>query len=193
MELEKDFVPDNDLISSALSGDHAAFEQLFMRYRDEIYQLYMQKTGNNVPDANDMMQETFIRIFVNLHKFDPEYTFRQWLYTIARNVFIDHTRRRKDFIISLESSENYRPELNPPSETPTPEQEMISSQTRFKIDSLLETIPDKYKDMIRLRFINEYSYEEISVKLSIPIGTVKTHIHRAREIFYRLICENGIR
>jgi len=193
MELESDFVPDNDLISKALSGDSAAFGCLFVRYKDEIFQLYLQKTGNNVPDANDMMQETFIRIFLNLHKFDSEYTFRQWIYTIARNIFIDHTRRKKDFIVSLEGPENYRTELNPPSENLTPEQEMINNQTQFKIDSLLETMPEKYKEMIRLRFINEYSYEEISVKLSIPIGTVKTQIHRAREIFYRLICENGIR
>ena len=191
MELEHDLLSDNELVERARNNDTAALEQLFLRYREDLLSLYSHKTGSEA-DAMDMLQETFIKVYVNLHRFNPEYTFSQWIHTIARNTFIDHTRRRKEAVLSMDKVENGQLVTNPPSQTPTPEQEMIISQSNSVFNAMLESLPEKYRTMIILRFFKEYSYEEIAEKLSMPIGTVKTQIHRAREKLYELICRNDI-
>ena len=85
---------DQELIGRVQDEDSTAFEHLFNRYRDSIYQLYMQRTGGNVDDTNDLLQETFVKVYLNLQRYSSRFTFGQWVYTIARNTFIDYTRRR---------------------------------------------------------------------------------------------------
>ena len=140
---------DRRLVELVLEGDDRAFEYLFNRYRDAIHRLFVQRLGG-VNDADDLLQETFIKVYINLHRYSTVYTFGQWVYTIARNTFIDFVRRRQD---DLSIDERFS---SPPSTTPTPE---------------------------------EYSYEEIAANLKLPLGTVKTQIHRAREQMCRLITE----
>lgn len=183
---------DKELIEKALQGDSHAFENLFVRYRDEIMGIYLYKTGNNEADANDMLQDTFVKVFLNLHKFNPGYTFGQWVHTIARNTFIDHARKKKDNIFSIDKVEGDFMPIHPVSTSPTPEQEMMISQSNSIFDSMIESLPQKYRKMIILRFFREYSYEEIAEELSMPIGTVKTRIYRARERLLELICKNDI-
>lgn len=173
---------DRQLARLVLGGDTAAFEYLFDRYRDAIHRLFLQRTGN-AEDADDLLQETFIKVYMNLHRYSPEYTFGQWLYTIARNTFIDFTRKsRSDLPIDERFSA-------PAATAPTPEESIINSQQRVQIEHYLESLPEQYKKLFRLRFIDEYSYEEIAEKLHLPMGTVKTQIHRARERMCRLITE----
>jgi len=133
------------------------------------------------------LQETFIKVYMNLHRYSPEYTFGQWLYTIARNTFIDYVRKRQD---DLPIDEKFS---SPASNTPTPEESVINSQQRHQIELCIARLPENYRRLIRMRFFDEYSYEEIAVKLSLPLGTVKTQIHRARERMCRLIVENDNR
>ena len=137
--------------------------------------------------AEDAVQETFIKVYMNLHRYSPEYTFGQWLYTIARNTFIDYVRKRQD---DLPIDEKFS---SPASNTPTPEESVINSQQRHQIELCIARLPENYRRLIRMRFFDEYSYEEIAVKLSLPLGTVKTQIHRARERMCRLIVENDNR
>ena len=177
---------DRQLARLVLGGDTAAFEYLFDRYRDAIHRLFLQRTGN-AEDADDLLQETFIKVYMNLHRYSPEYTFGQWLYTIARNTFIDYVRKRQD---DLPIDEKFS---SPASNTPTPEESVINSQQRHQIELCIALLPENYRRLIRMRFFDEYSYEEIAVKLSLPLGTVKTQIHRARERMCRLIVENDNR
>ena len=177
---------DRQLARLVLGGDTAAFEYLFDRYRDAIHRLFLQRTGNT-EDADDLLQETFIKVYMNLHRYSPEYTFGQWLYTIARNTFIDYVRKRQD---DLPIDEKFS---SPASNTPTPEESVINSQQRNQIELCIARLPENYRRLIRMRFFDEYSYEEIAVKLSLPLGTVKTQIHRARERMCRLIVENDNR
>ena len=93
---------DQELIGRVQDGDSTAFEHLFNRYRDSIYQLYMQRTGGNVDDTNDLLQETFVKVYLNLQRYSSRFTFGQWVYTIARNTFIDYTRRRRDDTVSID-------------------------------------------------------------------------------------------
>ncbi|MDR0953973.1 MAG: sigma-70 family RNA polymerase sigma factor [Rikenellaceae bacterium] len=178
---------DQQLVEKALENDSSAFEQLFMRYKKDLLQLYVQRTGNNPSDASDILQETFIKVYLNLHRYNPAYPFTQWLHAIARNTFIDYTRKRKDNILSIDSQNWNSARLNPAANTANPEEKMMQRQTGKELDRLLEKMPAHYKQMIIMRFVQEYSYEEIAEKLTMPIGTVKTQIHRAREKFYQLI------
>ena len=185
-----DNLSDRELVVMALERDASAFEQLFTRYKKELYQLYMQRTGSNSSDTSDILQETFIKVFLHLHRYNPDYPFGQWLHAIARNTFIDFTRKRKENLLSIDTQNWSSPLLNPPANTANPEEKMMQYQTGKEFDRMLEKLSPRYKQMITMRFIQEYSYEEIAGKLGMPLGTVKTQIHRAREKFYQLISHN---
>ena len=137
--------------------------------------------------AQDAVQETFIKVYINLHRYSTVYTFGQWVYTIARNTFIDFVRRRQD---DLSIDERFS---SPPSTAPTPEESVISLQQRTQIEHYLERLTPRYRTLIVMRFFDEYSYEEIAAKLTLPLGTVKTQIHRAREQMCKLIAQGDER
>ena len=180
MEIEKYIVAtDQQLIEFVLGGDSIAFEHLFNRYRDSIYQLYIQRTGGNVDDTNDLLQETFIKVYANLHRYSPEYTFGQWLYTIAKNTHIDFERKRQEDI-SIDGKFSA-----PASSAPSPEESLINTQQRSQIERYIELLPQQYRRLFVMRFIDDFSYEEIAEKLHMPMGTVKTRIHRARAMLQK--------
>ncbi|MBO5710472.1 MAG: sigma-70 family RNA polymerase sigma factor [Rikenellaceae bacterium] len=185
-------VNDSELVSQARDGDRRAFDELFGRYQESIRQMYLQRTGGNEPDSNDMLQNTFIKVYLNLDRYNPEYTFCQWIFTIARNTFIDYTRRKREFMVSIDASDNFSNVCMPASQQPTPEERMIITQHSRELNTILDNMAPRYRDVIILRFFNEYSYDEIAEKLNVPIGTVKTLIHRAREILLsKISSKNG--
>ena len=171
---------DRELVERVLKGDNGAFEYLFNRYRDAIHRLFVQRLGG-ANDADDLLQETFIKVYINLHRYSAEYTFGQWVYTIARNTFSDFVRRRQDDLPIDERC------AAPASSAPTPEESVINLQQRTQIELYLERLTPRYRQLILMRFFEEYSYEEIAAKLVLPLGTVKTQIHRAREQMCKLI------
>lgn len=184
MEIEDYIISDDKrLVALVVEGDRMAFEYLFDRYRDAIRRLFVQRTGND-DDADDLLQETFIKVYMNIHRYSAEYTFGQWIYTIARNTFIDFVRKRQDDL-----SIDDRFSTPPASSAPTPEERVINIQQRTQLEAYMEQMPADYRRLVELRFFEELSYEEIAGKLSIPLGTVKTRIHRARERLCRLITE----
>lgn len=177
---------DKRLVELVLEGDNRAFEYLFNRYREAIARLFVQRLGPtsaSAADADDLLQETFIKVYINLHRYSPEYTFGQWLYTIARNTFIDYMRRRSD---DMPIDDRFSP---PVSTAPTPEESVINLQQRNQIEHYLCRLTPRYRRLFELRFYDECSYEEIAEKLDLPLGTVKTGIHRMRERMCHLIAE----
>ena len=184
MEIDDYIVADDRaLVELVLQGDNIAFEYLFNRYKEAIRRLFIQRT-NNTLDADDLLQETFIKVYINIHRYNPAYTFGQWVYTIARNTFVDFIRRRQEDVSIDEKV------TAPPSNTPTPEENIIRQQQRTQIERYLQGMSKRYRQLIVMRFFEEYSYEEIAVKLCLPLGTVKTQIHRAREQMCRLIADD---
>lgn len=179
---------DAQLVVLALDGDSVAFETLFRRYREEIYALCLQRTFGNKEDANDLAQDTFVKVYVNLAKYDPKFTFGQWIYTIARNTFIDFVRRRRDDL-SIERLPGGSPTVMPTYDV-SPDQRIISEQHDVQMERYLTMLPEKYRQMVEMRFLHELSYEEIAEQTGVPIGTVKTQIHRARERLCKLITES---
>ena len=180
---------DQQLIERVLDGDASAFEHLFNRYRDSIQQLYLQKTGGNLDDSNDLLQETFVKVYLNLQRYSTQYTFGQWIYTIARNTFIDYVRRKRDDTVSIDILRETSG-ISTWNE-PNPEERLITHQNRDRIKVFLDHMSPRYKELIELRFFKEYSYEEIASHLNLPMGTVKTQIHRAREQLCRFILKDS--
>ena len=173
---------DRRLVELSLSGDDMAFEYLFNRYGDAIRRLFLQRS-TSVEDTEDLLQETFIKVYVNLHRYSADYTFGQWVYTIARNTHIDFERRRQE---DLSIDEKFSA---PAASTPSPEESLISMQQRTQIEHYIECLPSQYRQLFKMRFLEDYSYDEIAEKLHLPMGTVKTQIHRARERMCTLIRE----
>lgn len=171
---------DRRLVELALGGDDTAFEYLFNRYREAIYRLFVQRLGG-ANDADDLLQETFIKVYINLGRYNPDYTFGQWVYTIARNTFVDFRRRRQE---DLPIDERF---AAPASPAPTPEESVINLQQRTQIERYLERLTPRYRRLVVLRFFDGLSYEEIAARLDLPLGTVKTQIHRARGRMCRMI------
>lgn len=190
MQTEKYIIlSDAQLVTLALDGDKEAFETLFSRYHDGIYNLCLQRTGGNADDASDLMQDTFVKVYLGLDKYDDRYTFGQWIYTIARNTFIDYVRRRKDDL-SIDQLGRGSLHATPATTDASPEERIIDEQRKVQIERNMARLPEKYRQLVEMRFIKGYSYEEIALQLGLPIGTVSTQIYRARERLCKLIVES---
>ena len=183
MEIEEYIIADaRTLVERSLGGDDVAFEHLFTRYGEAIRRLFLQRS-TSTEDTEDLLQETFIKVYINLDRYSPDYTFGQWVYTIARNTHIDFERRRQE---DLSIDDKFSA---PIANTPTPEENMIRQQQRRQIEHNINSLPEHYRRLFRMRFLEDYSYDEIAEKLRLPMGTVKTQIHRARERMCNLILE----
>lgn len=182
---------DQQLVTLA-HDDSMAFEMLFNRYRDSIYKLYLNRTGGNADDTDDLLQEIFIKVFLNLDKYDTSFTFGQWIYTIARNTFIDYVRKRRDDHLSIDVLPGGGGFITPVAPDATPEERYINRQRGKQLEQHLSKMTPRYRQLIELRFFREYSYEEIAAELKVPLGTVKTQIHRAREQLCKLITDSDI-
>ena len=187
MDITPQKLTDQELVEQTLAGNTICYETLFDRYRHPLYAAIVSRCGDE-QDAGDIIQETYVKAYFNLPRYNADYTFGQWVYTIARNLFIDYARRKRSAGSAVSIDSNTTGEMiNPACDMPNPEERIISRQRSSLLDNLLEELPAHYRTMIQLRFIKEYSYEEIAEQLGMPIGTVKTQIHRARERLCRLI------
>ena len=143
---------DQTLVLRTLNGDDHAFEYLFNRYREAIRRLFLHRLGG-ARDADDLLQETFIKVYINLHRYDARYTFGQWAYIIARNTFIDFVRRRQE---DYPIDEHISP---PISLAPTPEESVINLQQRTQIEGYLERLTPRYGCQHQLRLLAESRQE----------------------------------
>lgn len=141
-------------------------------------------------EVEDLTQEAFIKAFASLTTFNNEYAFSTWLYKIATNNCIDHIRRRKLQTFSIdkpiESKESdFNFEL--PDTASGPDQALISSQRKKMLEEAIQSLPEKYRQVIIMRHQEELEYQEIARILKLPLGTVKAHIFRARELLYKYL------
>jgi RNA polymerase sigma factor (sigma-70 family) len=172
------------LIRSALGGDQKAYKALFDAHRQAIFHIAV-KIVRNAEEARDLVQETFIRAFGSLKTYDSTYRFSTWLYKIAANCSIDSIRKRKIDALSLDRPIETRDgdvRMEVPDYSYHPEQDLTAKQQRFSIEEAIESLPDKYKEVIVLRHKEDKAYEEIAELLKVPVGTVKARIFRAREL-----------
>lgn len=178
---------DSRLIQAALRGDNAAYKRLMKKYHDAIYN-FIYRMVREKQQVEDLTQEAFIKAFSSLASFNEEYAFSTWLYKIATNNSIDYIRKRKLQTFSIDkkiesTDSEYGFEL--PDDSYETDKEMISDQRAVMLNEAIKKLPEKYRRVIHLRHVEERSYEEIAQILKLPIGTVKAHIFRAREMLYK--------
>jgi RNA polymerase sigma factor (sigma-70 family) len=178
---------DSQLIQEALAGNDLAYKKLMRKYHDAIFS-FIYRMVRNREQVEDLTQEAFIKAFASLGKFNEEYAFSTWLYKIATNNCIDYIRKRKLQVYSIDKPIDSKDSDIPfelPDESYEADQDIISDQRAVLLNQAIAKLPEKYRKVIQLRHVEEKSYEEIADKLKLPIGTVKAHIFRARELLYK--------
>ncbi|HYG41037.1 MAG TPA: sigma-70 family RNA polymerase sigma factor [Cytophagales bacterium] len=195
MEIEKQFsdkaLADFKLIDLANEqGDQKAYAELMKRYKKPVYHLIL-KMVRNVDDAEDLTIEAFAKAFKSLYRFKKDFTFSTWLFRIATNNCIDFIRKKKLETMSLNTSfkdENGESvNIDVEDVNLNPQEITIKSEKIDIIRMFVTKLPPKYQTLVKLRYFNELSYEEIAKELNAPLGTVKAQLHRARELLYDLV------
>ncbi|MFS0820927.1 RNA polymerase sigma factor SigW [Bacillus sp. HNG] len=165
------------------NGDQNAFAEIVEFYKDKVFQICYRMLGNR-HEAEDIAQEAFIRAYVNIHSYDLNKKFSTWLYRIATNLSIDRIRKKKpDYYLDAElaGSDGLTMYSQIAADAALPEDELETMELQELIQSEIMKLPDKYRSVIVLKYIEEFSLKEISEILDLPVGTVKTRIHRGRE------------
>ncbi len=171
---------DEVLIERFQNGDIRAFDEIVRRYKDPLLNFVYRFLGNRT-ESEDIVQETFLRVFKNKHAYRKVAKFSTWIYTIAGNLAKTELRKRKKrnlFSISDIGYEDKDYEIS--DESLSPEKEVNSTMYDEIIQKEIQNLSPKFREVIILRDVQELSYEEISKIIKIPIGTVKSRVNRAR-------------
>jgi len=164
-------------------GDRRAFAELVELYKDKIYHLGYRML-NQKQEAEDIVQETFLRVYMNLERYDENQKFSTWIYRIATNLCIDRLRKRKpSYSIDAEVTDGETTDWHAllASKDAGPDEELILSETQTNIREAIQTLPEKYKAVVVLRYLHDMSLQEIADVLNMPVTTIKTRVHRGRE------------
>ncbi len=174
---------DARLVKLARKGDQIAFAELVDLYKDRLFHLGYRMLSNR-HEAEDVVQETFLRVYKNWSRYDEKQKFSTWIYRIATNLCIDRLRKRKpNYYLDAEMNDQEGMDGYTliPGDERTPETEYLLSETQQTIHRAIEGLPAKYRSVIVLRYLQEMSLQEISDVLDMPVTTVKTRVHRGRE------------
>lgn len=179
-------LPDADVVALAKEGREAAFRELVRRYERPVFSLVYRLVRDR-DTAEDLAQETFVKVLNNIERYRPEFKFSSWLFKIANNVAIDHLRKRSLDTVSLDGSrwatstdEMQATSVRAVDTSQSALEELESRELGGAIERAIGSLRPEYRACILLRHVEDRSYEEIAATLDLPLGTVKTYIHRAR-------------
>ncbi len=182
---------DLKLINIALeNGDPSAYRKLLKLYRDPLYFMLYEKV-NNEELAKDLTIEALGKAFQKLHLYTPEYTFSTWLFTVARNHCIDYLRKNKLPTISINQmmidKNGKKTNFDIISNDLNPEQKIEKKQRIAILRQIVDQLKPKYRNLVKLRYFKEMTYDEIANILDLPIGTVKAQLYRSREQLFKIM------
>src|SRR5690554_410441 len=174
---------------ATLENDEQAFAELMKRYKKPVYHMIL-KMVRNVDDAEDLTIEAFAKAFKNLKRFKKDYTFSTWLFRIATNNSIDFIRKKKLKTMSLNNTltddGGNAVNIDVEDDDNNPQDEYIRTQRIEMVRIFVDKLPAKYRKLVKLRYFDELSYDEIAQELDKPLGTVKAQLHRSRELLYEI-------
>jgi RNA polymerase sigma-70 factor (ECF subfamily) len=180
-------LPDADVAALAQRGREDAFRELVRRYERPVFSLIFRMVRDSAT-AEDLAQDTFLKVLNHIDKYRSEFKLSSWLFKIANNVAIDHLRRRQIATISMSgsphaatASEVEATSFDVASDDESALDEMESKELGSAIEKAIARLRPEYRSCILLRHVEDRSYEEIAATLDLPLGTVKTYIHRARQ------------
>ena len=179
-------LPDADVVALAQQGRELAYRELIRRYERPVFSLVIRMVRDRAT-AEDLAQETFIKVLNHIDKYVPEFKFSSWLFKIANNLAIDHLRKRQLPTVSIDGA----PDATTASQVEATAFEIASGdesaldelearELGSAIERAIARLRPEYRSCIMLRHVEGRSYEEIAATLDLPLGTVKTYIHRAR-------------
>lgn len=185
--LELDTLPDADLVALAQRGREEAFREIVRRYERPVFSIVFRMVRDR-EQAEDLAQDAFIKVLNHIDRYNPEFKLSSWLFKIAHNVTIDFLRKRELDTVPIEGSRwadtseaVEATALELPSGTESPLQELEAREVGAAIEQAIDRLRPEYRACIMLRHVEGRSYEEIAATLDLPLGTVKTYIHRARK------------
>jgi len=180
-----DSTPDETLVDLALDGHREAFELLVRRHQKPLLNYLHRLTGAR-DGAMDLAQDVFIKVYVSLSSFDPQYRFTTWLYRIASNCAIDQMRKRQLRTYAIDPGQGDADRVPADSglcaHDPTPDEVLRLREIESRLDDAIAALPVAYRQLILLRHKQHCRYDEIARITQLPIGTVKNRIFRAREM-----------
>ena len=194
MELNDTFTTksqrDYILVRSAIEdGNQQAYAELMQNYRDSLYML-MYKMVNDPYEAEDLTIEAFGKAFCNLNQYTCEYAFSTWLFKIASNNCTDFLRKKKVQYLMIDArnadDDNSAP-FELPDDKSTPEEQLFDKEKVVQVRNFVNQLKPHYRQLIELRFYEELSYEEISERLGMPLGTVKAKLFRAKSMLQAIM------
>jgi RNA polymerase sigma-70 factor (ECF subfamily) len=176
-------VAEIQLVQLSRTGDRAAFKELVDLYKDKLHRLAYRMLHNR-HDSEDVVQETFMRVYMNLNHYDENQKFSTWIFRIGKNLCIDLLRKKKvdhslDAGLGDEQDRAYYEKLS--SEDASPESRLLLSEMQEQMRKVIDKLSDKYKAIVTLYYLHELSLQEISDTLGMPVTTVKSRLHRGRE------------
>ena len=163
------------------------FECLMERYEKKLFRYIRRITNLDKESIEDLLQEVFLKVYKNLNDYDPGFTFNSWIYRITHNEAISTIRKLKarPETVNFENEEGVSFLDILPSDIDLRE-DYVKKELARKVHKLINQLPEKYRTVLVLKFLEDKSYEEIADILQIPMGTVATLINRAKEQFRKL-------
>lgn len=171
---------DSELIREYIAGDERAFTRLTERHVRALYNFIYRLVGN-AHDTQDIVQETFIKAWRNIHKYHTNQGFKTWLFTIGRNTAIDHLRKKRPLMFSdfeTDTGENIL-ENTVADPSPLPDELVARAQNKDFIENILSHLPLEDREILLLRYNEDLPFEDISTILKKPLNTVKSKHRRA--------------
>ncbi|HEY6553600.1 MAG TPA: sigma-70 family RNA polymerase sigma factor [Vicinamibacteria bacterium] len=171
--MDEEVAPDAEVLRLLRGGQEArAFELLLRRFQGKVFRLAMSYVRSPA-DAEDLAQEALVRLWRALPCYDGRASYSTWIYAIARNTCLSELRKRRSRP-KVVSDETVEPR---PADGPMP---APASDLRLDCAALIETLPETQRQIVRLFYLEDRSYEEVSILLDMPVNTVRSHLHRAR-------------
>ena len=178
-------VADNALVQRAKANDRAAFNEIVLRYKGKVYN-FINRMVHSALDAEDLTQETFIRAYLSIASFQSRASLNTWLFRIATNLCIDHSRKNKRSqglvsSLSLEGDgEDNDQERELPDSSFDPQRLLLNKELGGQLDQALRNLPEKLRTVVLLYDVEGLPYDEISAIIGCPLGTVKSRLFNAR-------------
>ena len=180
---------DDVFVQRALKGDKRAYNDIVNKYERALY-YHILKMVRDREMVEDLVQETFMKAFDNINSYNSNYAFSTWLYRIATNHTIDYLRKKKLKTLSIDEpmqTKDGEMDVELPDHEAETDDQVMRKQRHQILNEAIENLPEKYRRVIQMRHMEELSYQEISETLDLPLGTVKAHIFRARELLYKAL------
>ena len=176
---------DQTIIALVSSWEIDAYYCLVEKYEKKLLKYILRITNIDIEDAENLLQDIFLKTYTNINAYNPQYSFSSWIYRIAHNYTIDYYKKNRDYIpISLEwEDQQYKKFLDILDSGEDIEWSIQDEELIWKIRNILYSLDTKYKEVLILKFLEQKNYEEISDILKIPLGTVATLINRGKKQF----------